>query len=371
MRKVMVLMAAAAIAVGCSNDSTLDRVNADEIRFSSNMMTAETRAAYTADNFTQFNVTALGNGGTYFSNALVSKGANGWDTDRSYYWTTYQLAFYGYAPTSLSSQVVLNPSEQAVKDFTPKDKVGEQMDIVAAYNTGTKETSAATGVDMKFTHQLAQIEVQASNEDATTFTIEVLGVKLGRIPAKSTLTFPTSVKGYGTWSTPTDKKSYGIKTTTPITLDGTMRNIMFGSDNWLMIPQQLTGMAMDASGSDNGGAYIAVLCRITDRTGNAVFPTIKAGETTQKYAYTAVSIPTKWEAGHKYTYKLKFFGANGGAGAVDPDPTNPQDPNDPDIDTNPLPGKHPGDPIIDSPITFNVNIENWISGTAEDITIEN
>ena len=66
MRKVMVLMAAAAIAVGCSNDSTLDRVNADEIRFSSNMMTAETRAAYTADNFTQFNVTALGNGGTYF-----------------------------------------------------------------------------------------------------------------------------------------------------------------------------------------------------------------------------------------------------------------------------------------------------------------
>ena len=371
MRKVMVLMAAAAIAVGCSNDSTLDRVNADEIRFSSNMLATETRASYTADNFTQFNVTALGNGGTYFSNALVSKGANGWDTDRSYYWTTYQLAFYGYAPTSLSSQVVLSPSEQAVKDFTPKDKVGEQMDIVAAYNTGTKETSAATGVDMKFTHQLAQIEVQASNEDATTFNIEVLGVKLGRIPAKSTLTFPTSVNGYGTWSTPTDKKSYGIKTTTPLTLDGTMRNIMFGSDNWLMIPQQLTGMAMDASGSDNGGAYIAVLCRITDRTGNAVFPTIKAGEPTQKYAYTAVSIPTKWEAGHKYTYKLKFFGANGGAGTVDPDPTNPQDPTDTDVDTDPLPGKNPGDPIIDSPITFNVSIENWISGTAEDITIEN
>ena len=365
------MMAAAAIAVGCSNDSTLDRVNADEIRFSSNMLATETRASYNADNFTQFNVTALGNGGTYFSNALVRKGANGWDTDRSYYWTTYQLTFYGYAPTALSSQVVLNPTEQAVNDFTPKDKVGEQMDIVAAYNTGTKDANAANGVDMKFTHQLAQIEVQASNEDATTFNIEVLGVKLGRIPTKSTLTFPTSVGGYGTWSTPTEKKSYGIKASTPKTLDGTMSNIMFGTDNWLMIPQQLTGMAMDANRQDNGGAYIAVLCRITDRTGNAVYPTSKAGETEQKYAYTAVAIPTKWEAGHKYTYKLKFFGAHGGAGSVDPNPTNPQDPTDPDVDTNPLPGKNPGDPIIDSPITFNVSIENWISGTAEDITIEN
>ena len=150
-----------------------------------------------------------------------------------------------------------------------------------------------------------------------------------------------------------------------------MRNIMSGTDNWLMIPQQLTGMAMDASGSDNGGAYIAVLCRITDMTGNAVYPTSNAGETTKKYAYTAVAIPTNWEAGHKYTYNLKFFGAHGGAGSVDPDPTNPQDPNDPDVDTNPLPGKNPGDPIIDSPITFNVSIEDWISGTAEDITIEN
>lgn len=149
-----------------------------------------------------------------------------------------------------------------------------------------------------------------------------------------------------------------------------MRNIMSGTDNWLMIPQQLTGMAMDAGGQDNGGAYIAVLCRISDMTGNAVFPTLKTGESTQKYAYTAVAIPTKWEAGHKYTYKLKFFGANGGAGTVDPDPTNPQNPSDPDVDTDPLPGKKPGDPIIDSPITFNVNIEDWISGNSEDITIE-
>ena len=44
MRKIMSMMAAAAIAVGCSNDSTLDRVNADEIRFSSNMLATETRA---------------------------------------------------------------------------------------------------------------------------------------------------------------------------------------------------------------------------------------------------------------------------------------------------------------------------------------
>ena len=31
------------------------------------------------------------------------------------------MTFYGYAPTALSSQVVLNPTEKEVKDFTPKD----------------------------------------------------------------------------------------------------------------------------------------------------------------------------------------------------------------------------------------------------------
>ena len=82
-------------------------------------------------------------------------------------------------------------------------------------------------------------------------------------------------------------------------------------------------------------------------------------------------VNTPWIAGHKYVYTLRFFGQNGGAGVIAPDLTNPQDPNDPDIDPDPLPGNDPGDKIVDGTIFFNVNIEDWIQGGENDITIEN
>ena len=56
---------------------------------------------------------------------------------------------------------------------------------------------------------------------------------------------------------------------------------------------------------------------------------------------------------------------------IAPDLTNPQDPNDQDIDPDPLPGNNPGDQIVDGTIFFNVNIEDWIQGGENDITIEN
>ena len=369
--RTLMMMAAAMLAWSCSNDSVIDKAQENEIHFNTNLH-VETRASFTADNFAAFNVTALGNGGTYFANALVSRATAGsWFTDRTYYWPTYELSFYGYAPTDLSSQVTLTPTAQTVNDFTPEAAVADQKDIVAAYSTGTKEHNAATGVNMHFMHQLAQIEVMASNEDASTFDIAVLGVKLGRIPVKATLTLPAAERAHGTWSTPTAQTSYGIKGTTPITLDGSMQSIMFGSDNWLMIPQQLTGMAFDESFNDNQGAYLAVLCRITDKTGQVWYPVNDPGQTEVKYAYAAVSISTRWEVGRKYTYRLKFFSTNGGAGCIDPVPTNPLDAADPDVDPTPCPDKSGGAPIIDSPITFNVSIEDWIAGNDEQITIEN
>lgn len=370
MKNVITMMAAAAmIFASCSDNEMRVAEEKVEIGFNTSIRNV-TRAAYDGTTFNKFRVTALGNGGNFFTDAVVTKNNGGtWTTDHNYFWPDYPLEFYAYAPVDL--QPSISQSGKSITDFTPKDKVEEQQDVLAAFNTGNKTDNGESGVDLTFRHQLAQVSVKALNDNAGTYTVEVLGVKLGRVMSKSTMTFPTSSTAYATWSTPTEAKSYGIKYATALTLNATAQNLMGGDDNWLMLPQTLTAWNANAEGTDNGGAYIAVLVRIKDNTGSYVYPKLKEGQTEALYAYSAVPVNTPWIAGHKYVYTLRFFGQNGGAGVIDPDPTNPQDPNDPDIDTDPLPGKNPGDQIVNGTIFFNVNIEDWIQGGENDITIEN
>ena len=368
MRNVITMMAAAAMVfASCSDNESGVAEEKVEIGFNTSIRDV-TKAAYDATTFHKFHVTALGNGGNFFTDAVVTKNDGGtWTTDNKYYWPDYPLEFYAYAPLDLQPSI----SGKSITDFTPKDKVEEQQDVLAAFNTGNKADNGKSGVNLTFCHQLAQVSVKAVNENAGTYTVEVLGVKLGRVMSKSTMTFPTSADAYATWSTPTEAKSYGIKYDTPLTLDATAKNLMGGDDNWLMLPQTLKEWNANAGGTDNGGAYIAVLVRIKDNnTGSYVYPKPKDGQTEALYAYSAMPVNTQWEAGHKYEYTLSFFGQNSGAGVIDPVPTNPQAPNDPNIDTDPLPGNKPGDPIIiNSPIMFKVSVQEWISG--EDITIGN
>ena len=368
MRNVITMMAAAAMVLASCSDNEMSVAEEKvEIGFNTSIRNV-TRAAYDVTTLNKFRVTALGNGGNFFTDAVVTKNDGGtWTTDNNYYWPDYPLEFYAYAPLDLQPSI----SGKSITDFTPKDKVEEQQDVLAAFNTGNKADNGKSGVNLTFCHQLAQVSVKAVNENAGTYTVEVLGVKLGRVMSKSTMTFPTSANAYATWSTPTEAKSYGIKYATPLTLDATAKNLMGGDDNWLMVPQTLTKWNANADGTDNGGAYIAVLVRITDKTGSYVYPKLKEGQSEALYAYSAVPVNTQWEAGHKYVYTLSFFGQNGGAGVIAPDLTNPQDPNDPNIDITPLPGNNPGDPIINSPIMFNVSIVDWISGAAENIPLEN
>lgn len=370
MRNVITMMAAAAmIFAGCSDNEMRVAEEKVEIGFNTSIRNM-TKAAYDGTTFNKFHVTALGNGGNYFTDAVVTKNDGGtWTTDYNYYWPDYPLEFYAYAPLDL--QPSISQSGKSIIDFTPKDKVEEQQDVLAAFNTGNKTDNGESGVDQTFRHQLAQVSVKALNDNASTYTVEVLGVKLGRVMSKSTMTFPTSATAYATWSTPTEAKSYGIKYATALTLNATAQNLMGGDDNWLMLPQTLTAWNVNADGTDNGGAYIAVLVRIKDNTGSYIYPKVKDGQTEALYAYSAVPVNTPWIASHKYVYTLRFFGQNGGAGVIAPDLTNPQDPNDPDIDTDPLSGKNPGDQIVAGTISFNVNIEDWIQGGENNITIEN
>ena len=371
----MALMAAmATVFASCSNDEIRNTASPVEIGFNTTL-SGVTRTVLDNSNFAQFKVTALNStdGSAYFSDENVSKDGNSWFTENHYYWPDNALDFYAYAPTDLSN-VTINQTTKQIADFVPVYNVKNQQDIVVAIGSGSKETNMENGVNLNFKHELAQIEVKATNERPSTYNVDVLGVKLGRVKTKATMTFPSEAGNYATWTDPTEVMTYGIKYDEAITLSTEAQSLMGGNDNWLMIPQSLT--AWDTSKTDDQGFYLSVLLRITDKSGTVIYPQPKEGqEQSEVYAYSAVPVSATWAAGKKYTYTLKFFKDNGGAGVTDPDPTNP-DPDlpegDPDVDPQPIPDEPGGGGnIMQGTIFFTVNIEDWAPGDSEDSTIEN
>ena len=375
MKSSMALMAAmATLFASCSNDEIRNTASPVEIGFNTTL-SGVTRTVLDNSNFAQFKVTALNStdGSAYFSDENVSKDGNSWFTENHYYWPDNALDFYAYAPTDLSN-VTINQTTKQIIDFVPVYNVENQQDIVVAIGSGSKETNMENGVHLNFKHELAQIEVKATNERPSTYNVEVLGVKLGRVKTKATMTFPSVAGNHATWTDPTEVMTYGIKYDEAITLSTEAQSLMGGNDNWLMIPQSLT--AWDTSKTEDQGFYLSVLLRITDKSGNVIYPQPKEGqEQSEVYAYSAVPVSATWAAGKKYTYTLKFFKDNGGAGVTDPDPTNP-DPDlpegDPDVDPQPIPDEPGGGGnIMQGTIFFTVNIEDWTPGDSEDITMEN
>ena len=375
MKSSMALMAAmATVFASCSNDEIRNTASPVEIGFNTTL-SGVTRTVLDNSNFAQFKVTALNStdGSAYFSDEKVSKDGNSWFTENHYYWPDNALDFYAYAPTDLSN-VTINQTNKQIVDFVPVYNVKNQQDIVVAIGSGSKESNMDNGVNLNFKHELAQIEVMATNERPSTYNVEVLGVKLGRVKTKATMTFPSEAGNRATWTDPTDVMTYGIKYDNAITLSSEAQSLMGGNDNWLMIPQTLT--AWDINNTEDQGFYLSVLLRITDKSGTVIYPQPKEGQSEVTYAYSAVPVNATWAAGKKYTYILKFFKDNGGAGVTDPEPTNP-DPDvpeggDPDVDPEPIPDEPGGGGnIMQGTIFFTVNIEDWIPGDSEDITIEN
>lgn len=370
-------MAVAALA-SCSNDEVVDVNNGGGISFRASLGKALTRANVTTlQNLPGFNVTAIGNGANYFTNLGVSSndGGTNWTPASTYYWPSYKLAFFAYAPQVPTGTVSIDNTTKKITEFSPAQAVEDQKDLVISYNTGTKTANEGTGVAMNFKHALSQIEVMAkcSNDK---MKIEVLGVKLVNAAAQADFTFPEAETntGYslqqGQWSNQTGKddpsKAYMIKGEQPVTLTADAQSIMFGDNNFMLIPQQLTAWAGTAATT---GAYLSVLCRISSMDGaNAtlLYPQPSAGDDKAgKYAFSAVPINTSWEPGKKYTYTLTFCSDGGGGGKIDPNPTDPTDPSNPKVDPNPGTG---GDPILNNPIKFTVTVDNW-SDQSQDVNM--
>lgn len=372
---------AASVMVSCSNDDIVDVNHGEGIAFRASLDRALTRAnATNLENLNAFNVTAIGNGQNYFTNMPVTSEDKGstWKPAHTYYWPSYDLSFFAYAPQEPGGTVSIDNNGKKITGFSPSQKVSEQKDLVVSYNTGNKKNNEEKGVAMNFKHALSQIEVKAkcSNEK---IKIEVRGVKLVNAAATADFTYPNEVTNTNytltqdKWSNLQEKddhsKAYMITGKDKVELKAVAQSIMFGDDNFMLIPQKLT--KWDGTESKNG-AYLSVLCRIyslDDGNETLLYPRPTENDNKDgKYAFAAVAIDTDWEPGKKYTYTLNFCGDGGGAGEIDPNPgpVDPTDPTEPEIDKKPGTG---GEEILGKPIKFTVTVDNWVD-KSEDVEMK-
>lgn len=372
----------------CSQDETTDVDKTGAIGFRTSLGKT-TRAVTTLANMGSFNVTAVptSGGANYFTNLAVTDAGGGttWNTSATYYWPgTSSLNFTAYAPTSISSLVSIatGAGNQKITGFEADATVANQKDVVAAFNAGSKatvvgsSTFGAAGVPMNFKHILSQVEVQAKCSNAN-LRVQVVGVKLGNVYSKGDFAFP-QVETATTYSVPranwtnlSAARDYGVESAapvTPLTLTNTAQRIMFGTDNFMMVPQDLTAYN---PASATSGSYIGVLCRMDMNDGSGNYTPLYPTTAATGYAYTAVPIDTEWVPGKKYIYVLEFgngsgSGSHGGGGIVPPNQTNPTPgggtttPTTPTLPTSPA---TPGTPILDQPIKFTVTVENWSDQT--------
>lgn len=370
MRKTVFWYAIAAVALAsCSNDETLDLNRGDGISFRTSADKITRGTEITNANIKEFYVTAFDEkGAKYFENLkFTGSENNSYHSDPKYYWPgdNSTLTFRAYAPSKTdiggTMSFSLLDGDNKLTDFSPKEDVSNQVDLIYATATGNNEQNEVSGVKLTFNHMLSQIEIKAKNSNKG-YVYKVKGVRIGKPVSKGTLDFGKAVNDQekaSAWSLINREKTiYTVTYDNEITLDGTPQTIMAKtqdqkSDNAMLLPQQLTAWTPETDGGNtNGDAYLSVLVHIETKDGAVVYPKEKDNEdgpTTQtdamtpeeRYAWAAVAIDTKWEMGNKYTYILDF---SNGAGRVDPE--EPEE---------------PGEEILGGEIKFTVDVTQWIT----------
>lgn len=350
----------------CSKDEVVEVNNGNAIAFRASLDRAISRGSETdLNNLQAFKVTAIGNDKNYFTNLVVnsSDGGHTWQTASTYYWPSFGLSFFAYAPQDIGSGAVsIDNSAKKITGFSPSQTVSEQKDLVIAYNKGDRLKNEKPGVALNFKHALSQIEVKAKCMNSN-IKVEVLGVKVMNVAGTADFIFPEDKPtdssyelSQGQWTNAKGTQGYLIKGTSPVTLTSDAQSIMMDAGNFMLIPQTLTKWDGTAA---SGGAYLSVLCRISSVDGDnevLLYPLATSTDNKNgKYGLSAVAIDTNWLPGKKYTYTLTFCGSDSGAGRIDPNPNS----SDSSIDPNPVSGGNGGDLILGAPIKFTVTVDNW------------
>lgn len=320
-----------------------------------------------------------------------------------------KIRFWAYGPSKVKDNVTANFSamSQALNDIEVKPDFQnggkEHQDLVVAYNHAERDKVFGMRVPLTFHHAMSQIEVRlklGSGANADGYAVSVKGAWIMNVHYKGSLSFDEQAEGtsYMSWTTNTPG-NYGRYVDAGVELSESSTVNMIsnesGSDNssLMVLPQKFvkynfSGTDANADketpaamiGNNPSGTYIMILCRVEvkhsgevssgDDQANTGIKPVEGGHIHQlfpvskdlqnnvvydetKYGYTCVPISGEWIPGKKYIYTLEFCGNNSGAGVYPPEqPDEPEGVTPPD-------DKKPGDPVLDSPITFSVTVEDW------------
>lgn len=361
MNKAIYLCAAAALAMAsCSNDELVEVAKNDAINFRTVVgLNTKATEVKTADLDTKgvYVTTFDAAGNLLFGETHYTKQGTEW-TAGQYWGNNASLDFYLTLP-QLNDWVAgasLTKANKKLTGVTVKDKIAEQVDLVAVAKTNVSKPTSGGAIVAELEHVLSQIEIKAKNTNDN-YVYKVKGVRITNVSSKGDIDLSSN-----TWSNissiPGDIKSYKVEyaDTKEITL-GTAESTLTVKtedgttvDNAMLIPQGATtawnGTDTSADGTTPvAGTYISVLVNITAKKGGAaVYP-----KTAGKYGWVAVPVAFTWEKGNKYIYTLDF---SKGAGKVDP--------------VNPGPGVEPGgtdpdkaEPVLGDEIKFTVTVKEW------------
>lgn len=403
-------------AVSCSNDE-IEQVNrGTEITFN----TAVTRAAVeTTTSLKEFKVWAQADGytGTMLIDGQVAKkqtagGQNYFKTDDPIYWPSdiKKIDFWAVSPTDININMNSDPK---VINFTPDTNPSDQKDLIVAYESASR--SAGTNVNLKFNHALSQIIVKAKRGEVhkdndgkdETKAVIIKGAWIVNVLPTGELSFKKENENYMEWTPQKGTKCYyGSVFNTPVNLTGhNAHNVLAETEvekdgvpangnNLMLVPQTLSTWNLDSEDktiNSAKGAYILFLCRVTAEHQGSTHSSdtettggVQEGNNThthqlfpytgnyddEEYGFSCIPINTTWEPGKKYIYTLEFCGPTSGAGIYPPqtDVNNIQKtlenngkyitdiPNIPGADGT---SKTVGDPVLDQPIRFTVEVESW------------
>lgn len=373
------IVACSALAVAlmgsCSKDQVTQENPGNAIRFKSIAGSATKVAETTTGDVTDFKVYAFtGTNPTFtpfYTDVYTNNGSGSTyvsDNGITHYWPADQslnCVFTGYSPADLSNSFVTAPTDnvtdpsqvatRTISGIQPKQNAADQVDLLVFRGWGTAANNATDGVTLYMKHAMSQIQVKAVNSDAT-MTVKVKGVKVVAknkanlaLPDNGTSQSAAFTISHWALTDDADYTSYlSMGAETPMSTDASApTDLMYTNGGFMLIPQTLASWS---GGADADGAYIAVLCQIS-QGGTQLYPTTQGG-----FGYAAVAIPagTTWQPGMKYVYTLKFFDNGGGGGTQPPvDPTDPTEPVDPGT---------PGDPVLGNPIKLTVDVTTWADG---------
>ena len=330
---------AALMMAACSQDEVVS-VRQDGIAYGVSAGT-QTRAADSYCNNTlpdYFKVWAKSADGLYINGDKIVNSDGVWtDADGTRYWPDGKTLDF-YAEVNGDEEFSFNNGAPTFNDFTVKDAVAEQVDLMYSVRKG--QTKTVDKVQLNFRHALSQVCFRAKN-NTKNMSVVIKGVSVGHLTEKGTFTLPAADTDYnyadhsdnnvdpekevngGTWVIPSGaqyNKKYSVAPLNGnVTLaPGTASNLTCPEDSHengfgqvlTLLPQTVAAWNPTKAGTDWNGAYFLVdlaLSNITeDDEGAEVSTTVYTGE-------AAIPVNVAWVQGYRYIYTFVFDeGGNGG-----------------------------------------------------------